>query len=365
MLGQEGTMSEPTAVRAEPSHDPILLRGDRFQDRYRQFSVDYQNHFRDRLRSVPDEVPEPALVVFTNACDAEIDRLSLELGQAGFPMYRVDADECADLALLLDLAKNIMYIDGRLVRPDLLWIRQFSPNSVSVRSGDPVIGAYVRDQWAAVLEILREWPTTQVNPPDSRRTSRLGQLRLAAELGLVVPATVVGNNATVAAAALGCAPSKLVVKVNGDHFVEHAPGQVTGVFPRRVTLATGATTEPVPLMFQRYVPHDRELRVFSVGNELFGYEVRKDDPRDVWASPETVRVTPVEVPEGLRKQIMSMIVRTGLSFSGFDFLLPSDGEPVFLEYNVNGDWAWFERRASDDRVSGAAFRHFARLLAKP
>lgn len=347
----------PTVRNAgTPAPAPFLLQGKRFEDTFRQSSVDYQRRFRTRLRTLPAHVPEPALVVLTSAHDAEIDRLSLELGLQGFPLYRLDADDCADRRLVLNPDSGTMRIDGLLVRPALLWIRHFVPNSV-VADGPPLIGRYVRDQWASVLEVVREWPTTHVNPPVSRRASRLAQLRQAATAGIPVPATVLASSAEEAADALGCPPTDLIAKVIGDHFVQPEPARVTGVFPRRVT-APGTAPEPVPLLFQRYLPHSHELRVFNVGARLFAYKIRKHDPRDVWADPEAVSVTAAEVPAPLARQIETLLRRTGYAFSGFDFLITPDGTPVFLECNANGDWAWFERGASDSRVSEAALHHF-------
>ncbi|MFF9220256.1 hypothetical protein [Streptomyces viridosporus] len=335
---------------------PLLLQGDRFEDTFRQSSVDYQRRFRAQLRTLPSHLPEPALVAFTSAHDAEIDRLSLELGLQGYPLYRIDADDCADHCLVLDPDAGTMCIDGLLVRPELLWIRHFMPNAIVV-NGSAVVSRYIRDQWTAVLEVVREWPTTHINPPASRRASRLAQLRQAAALGIRVPDTVLASSTEEAAAALACPPTELIAKVAGDHFVQHEPGQVTGVFPRRVPAAASAT-EPVPLLFQRYVPHDREVRVFNVGDELFAYEVRKSDPRDVWAQPEAVAVTAVDVPDRLAEPVTTLLGCTRYAFSGFDFLITPDGTPVFLECNANGDWAWFERGAGDDRVSRAALHYF-------
>ncbi|MEU5809979.1 hypothetical protein [Streptomyces sp. NPDC047718] len=336
--------------------DPFLLQGERFEDTFRQTGVDYQRRFRARLRTLPAHVPEPALVVFTSAHDAEIDRLSLELGLQGYPLYRVDADDCVNRSLVLDPDAGTMRIDGLLVRPVLLWIRHFLPNAIVV-DGYPLLDRYVRDQWAAVLEVVREWPTTHVNPPASRRASRLAQVRQAAALGVRVPETVLASSADEAAAALGCLPTDLIAKAAGDHFVQSEPARFTGVFPRRVTTRVPGP-EPVPLLFQRHVRHTHEVRVFNVGTDLFAYEIRKADPRDVWADPGAVSVTPAAVPAPLAQQVTALLQCTGYTFSGFDFLLTPDGTPVFLECNANGDWAWFERGATDSRVSRAALHHF-------
>ncbi|MET9507636.1 hypothetical protein ABZX62_03995 [Streptomyces flavidovirens] len=343
-------------MSADRNTEPFLMQGPCFEDTFRQTGVDYQRRFRERLRTLPADVPEPALVVFTSAHDAEIDRLSLELGLQGYPLYRVDADDCATRRLVLHPDSHTMRIDGLLVRPVLLWIRHFLPNSI-VSSGPPVLDRYVRDQWTATLEVVREWPTIHVNPPASRRASRLAQLHQAATLGVRVPESVLASSAGEAAATLGCLPTDLIAKVVGDHFVQPEPGQVTGVFPRRVTTPT-TNIEPVPLLFQRHIPHTHEVRVFNVGTELFAYAIRKGDPRDVWAEPETVSVTAIEVPVSLSKPVMALLERTGYGFSGFDFLMSPDGSPVFLECNANGDWAWFERGADDARVSHAALHYF-------
>jgi glutathione synthase/RimK-type ligase-like ATP-grasp enzyme len=145
-----------------------------------------------------------------------------------------------------------------------------------------------------------------------------------------------------------------VIKTLGAHFVEAWPGQLNGVFPRRLPRqpAGPATVEPAPVMVQQFVASGRELRVYWVAGEFMSFDVRKGSAEELWTQPQSVQVSSVATPEGLRAPLSRLAARWRLDVAAFDLLQTADGY-VFLEVNVLCDWRWFERAAGCTTVTAA------------
>ncbi|WP_370151121.1 RimK family alpha-L-glutamate ligase [Streptacidiphilus sp. EB129] len=231
----------------------------------------------------------------------------------------------------------------------------------SACDGSP-FGASALDRFARVsrAEFIDQLARTATVCVPRRRPGLLEQLRDAARLGIATPRTLVGVDAAAAAAAL--TGPRIVVKALGSHFVESGPGLLTGVFAEvldRAELLDRSEPAGPPMVFQEYVEHQRELRVYYVHGELHAYAVAKSSPAEPWLSPAAVRVRAVRPPDAVLRAARTLAEAWELHYCAFDFLLRAGepaGEPVFLEANLNGDWRWFETAAGDPRVTHAAVR---------
>jgi hypothetical protein len=99
------------------------------------------------------------------------------------------------------------------------------------------------------------------------------------------------------------------------------------------------------------VPHVRELRVYYLNGGICAFEVRKPDPSSPWTDPGSVIVTRTDCPGAAAEAVRILCAAWNLRYGAFDLLLPSSGEPVFLEVNRDGDWLWYERKARWHGVS--------------
>jgi hypothetical protein len=298
----------------------------------------------------PRPGPIPCVVLVGRAADAESNELARFLTRIGIDAVRVVPDDLAGHRAALDISTGIFSFAERLLRPTVVWERHFSGARPTYGDASEIFSG---NSWTEFVDQLGA--TAPVRIPH-RRPGLLEQLAEAARLGLATPRTLVGTDPAAAAAALSGA--RIVVKSLGSHFVESEPGLLTGVFAevrdRAVTIARGGSTGP-PMVFQEYLEHECELRVYYVHGEIHAYAVAKPGPAAPWTEPSAVRVCPAPAGAAVQRAARALAGAWGADYCAFDFLIRA-GEPVFLEANLNGDWRWFETVARDRRVTHAAVR---------
>jgi hypothetical protein len=283
-----------------------------------------------------------------------VDELSLRLAVRGVPMLRLDSDRAAGLELTWDVTDSVVETpDGRFA-PRAVWLRHFSGASVPSR-GVGGLDDYVREQWVAWSRMLLAEErfevvngTVEHAPPDP-----VAQLAAARQVGLRVPAAdrIPGDG-------------DLLVKTLGGQFVEPVPGRLRALLPRRLSrahLRSVQAVEPAPVMVQEFVPSARQLRVYSVGGELIGFEQSAHRPDAPFSDTVQRSVAATSVPDGLREPLEILTRRWGLDVAAFDLLDTTDG-PVFLQVDTACDWLALERRAGvtsvTDAVAGLLERNF-------
>jgi hypothetical protein len=339
-----------------------LLQGQDYFYRAPDGCLDFQEraHQLD-LVDEGDGNPVPCVLVLARAADMEMNELSLALAERGIRMVRIDADRCLDLALTIYTDAPLIEFDRWLLRPLLTWQRHFDLTALPI---DPrtLAGAYAHDQWRSVagwLSARTDWEHVN-SPRTTNHLDRLTQLSDAATFGFSVPRTAVTTRP--GRSRPGGGPC--LVKAAGHHLLEPLPGALHGLFPRPLeTSRAGETPEPAPVIVQQYLPTDAELRVFVVGGRLIAYRVDKPAQRGV--DPETAAVSRTEVSPALADQLLALSRHWRLQVAAFDLLIV-EGEPVFIEVNVNCDWRWFEHRSGVADVSAAVHDwvagRFAELL---
>ncbi|WP_422647222.1 ATP-grasp domain-containing protein [Actinoalloteichus caeruleus] len=345
----------PSSALGEVLTAPLLLQGQDYFFRAPSTCLDFQE--RMYAAELVDEGsgdttvdPQPCVLVLARAADMEMNELSLALAERDIRLVRIDADRCLDLPLTVYPDAPLVELGNRLLRPLLVWRRHFDIAAVPA-DGRSLRGAYAIEQWTAVsdwLSVRRDW--CHVNSPrHTRNLDRLSQLDDAASFGLRVPRTAV----TTRPARNRPGGGRCLVKTAGRHLLEPRPGALHGLFPRPLDPSRSRdVVEPAPVIVQQHLDAEEELRVFVVGGELIAYRVRKLDPAQLWQDPDAVTVEAVETPRPLAATLLALVRHWRLDIAAFD-LLVVEGEPVFLEVNVNCDWRWFEYRAEDTRVSRA------------
>ena len=300
--------------------------------------------------------PVPCVLLLSRSCDAEFTLVQDLLAAAGVPSVRVNADELASADLRVHLADRTAHVNGRWLAPTVTWVRHFSARAIDGTRA-PAYDMFVRDSWQAAGGQLGAISGASISPG---RPGILAQLLLAQRHDVAVPQTVITTDPSRAQAAFRS--PRLVIKAAHRHFVEAAPGRLSGVFPavvERRALAAGGAAGP-PVIVQEFIEHEAELRVYYVDGQVHGFEVRKDSPATPWEDPARLGVKSVVTPPAVESAARLLAAAMSLRYGAFDFLL-RDAVPVFLEVNPDGDWRWAERGARTAAVTLAAARMLTRL----
>jgi hypothetical protein len=308
---------------------------------------------------------EPCVLLLSRSRDGEFDAVASLLARVGVPVARLDADRLETVDLLADADRAAVRLNGAWLAPTVTWDRHFSAQAIAT-TGDPVRDLLRRQSWDAIASQIGVFARTSIG---SHRVALLEQQALARRYRIAVPRTVVTTRPAQAAELIGA--KRLVIKAADQHFVEAAPGRLSGVFPVIVPHQHSRADEKpppagyragpaVPVIVQEYVEHDAELRVYYIDGEVLGFEVGKESPSDLWLAIARVEVRPAELPSPVVSATRTLAAGLELRFGAFDFLV-RDGSPVFLEANPDGDWHWAEQKSATRQITMAAAAMLRRL----
>lgn len=222
-----------------------------------------------------------------------------------------------------------------------------------------------------------------VNPRyhEAIATSKLYQQRVARELGMTTPRTLVTNDPHAVREFVESTRGRVLFKPNGGvpkakqltyasrvqaayagHFShepavdEHStpPEQFPVLFSQILTEDKMEMIDHVsscPVIFQDYIEKQSELRITIVGDDVFAAEIHsqesdqtKVDFREFAFLPkeQAPRHTRFTLPPEVEAQLMNLMERLHLVFGCIDMIRTIDGQYVFLEINPSGQWGWIE-----------------------
>ncbi len=241
------------------------------------------------------------------------------------------------------------------------WRRPQAPLPASVTDAD--VRAFTLNEWQEALNGL--WQLMDVpwmNPAarDEVAARKALQLKVASELGLRVPRTLITSDPSAARA---------FVSDLGMGHVIFKTFSCTHTIWRETRLVRDAELEMLdrvrlaPVIFQEYIPAAADLRITIVGDQIFpasiiasatSYEV---DFRMSLGQAKTEACTlPPEIEHRLRK----LMEKLGIVYGAIDVRRSLDGDYVFLEVNTAGEFLFIE-----DRTGQPITRAVADWLVKP
>jgi glutathione synthase/RimK-type ligase-like ATP-grasp enzyme len=193
---------------------------------------------------------------------------------------------------------------------------------------------------------------------------KLYQLRLAQNLGLSIPETVVSNSpdevrSFVTAHPGGVASKRLTNRIRPADGRQSPfrlltarvdEAQLDRVDPKSITYA--------PCLLQEYVPKDVEIRAYVIDDVVLTAEIlSQDDPETqvdwrnyplkrtadgVDLDPARWKCRAGDLPVGIRHALVSLVRRLGFAYSAVDLIRRPDGKYIFLEANDMGAFGWIE-----------------------
>ena len=216
---------------------------------------------------------------------------------------------------------------------------------------------------AALLGVLAGLTAFRVDPEAAIRRAEQKplQLRVARELGLEVPRTLVTNDPGAVRDFYASCAGGMVTKMLSSFAVYDAAGREHVVFtnpvgPEDLEDLTGLSL--CPMTFQERVEKRLELRATVVGRRVFTASIDSqasaraahDWRRDGVALVDEWR--PYDLPPEAERPLLALTDYFGLNYGAADFILTPDGRHVFLELNPSGEFFWLEHGAGLG-ISGA------------
>lgn len=306
--------------------------------------------------------PVPVLLLTHSGDYYTIDRVEEGLDRRGFHHLRVDTDTFpsrlqltfrarpSGVETLLDF--GAFTID--LARVPAIWARRIWPGAMPAEM-DPRAAAHCRQAARTALfdTLLGLDGPRWINPLGAamRAESKLLQLTVAHQLGLRVPDTLVTNDAARLAPFFAEHGGRIITKLL-DPLSQTMDASAEFLYTSVVEARDVEDAEGLrwaPQIFQPRVDKVRELRVIIVGERCFvgavdvsGSERVRVDWRRA-TRDDQLSWTESALPPAVEAKARALLGRLGLVYGALDFLVPAEGEPVFLEVNPAGEWGWLER----------------------
>lgn len=206
----------------------------------------------------------------------------------------------------------------------------------------------------AVVGLLDSLQVFQLDPfwNKARADNKPYQLRLAQQLGLEIPETVVSNDPeAVRAFARRAGPVVTKMLVQPLATESRLDGESEPVFTTALTDADLAQLDGLdlcPMIFQAQVANQLDVRVTIVGTRVFSAALDAEargggDPdwrRQSYALDRAPAWAPYELPRAIADQLIRLLDHFGLNYGAVDLIVRPDGRHVFLELNASGSFAF-------------------------
>ncbi len=291
-----------------------------------------------------------------------IDRVAQALSKKGAQPFRLDTDTFpreVQLTAHFDKSKSYHTIEYNnqsisTEQVQAVWMRRIWEPQLGEELAPKFREACMRES-SATLDGF--WDSlTQARWVDNLEridyaSNKLRQLRIASDVGFVIPQTLVTNKAEAAREFFGQVKGKMVSKLltaisrsmeaNSSFFV------YTSIV-KEEDLQDAESLRYCPMVFQEQIPKQQELRVVYVnGNVFVGalnaelYAAAKVD----WRKPgvDVGGWQHHQLPDEEIRRLQTFMGKLGLLFGSLDFILTPSGEYVFLEINPVGEWGMLEK----------------------
>jgi glutathione synthase/RimK-type ligase-like ATP-grasp enzyme len=186
-------------------------------------------------------------------------------------------------------------------------------------------------------------------------------------MGFLIPESLITNSPSAARAFIDKHEGRCAAKNVGQGPLRPPPGKTlyTVNLARRAASLTPEVVETVayaPVLFQQYIEKAFELRVTCFGRRCITVRINsQEEPEcvDDWRrfallddhTAERIH-RPFQLPPTVGDKCLALLEEWGLNFGCFDLVVTPDGDFVFLEVNVNGQFLWL-----DEAVPGTGLLH--------
>lgn len=302
------------------------------------------------------------------------DLVVLAAARRGVPLYRYNTEDYpSTIGLSFDPLHGDRATlttedeDVALGRVRGIWLRRPRWPEIGPEVTDPLDRLFARQEAVAAMGgVWRILADKCVSPPDAMQAARwkVPQLKVAAALGLPVPATLVTSDPVTARAFVAAGPTvlKAVAQARVQTDVEERVGrtvEIDGTFD-------ADAIRPAPVLLQRLVTKVADIRITAIGQRLFPVRITVPDGAPIdfrETDPERCNFDVIDLPDGVSARLHRYLQHWPLRFGAIDLAEDRDGKLWFLECNPAGQWGWLEQPTGLDISSAVLDLLLAPLTA--
>lgn len=191
------------------------------------------------------------------------------------------------------------------------------------------------------------WQITEafwLNEPnkDLIASRKVFQLKLAKQIGLKIPQTLITNN-----------PKDAIAFIEKTHYSKTVYKPFKGSLKvwretrvlKKEELNLIDNVKFAPLIFQEYIEAEADLRITIVGDKIFPaaiYSKESNYPQDFRMDLNNSSIKPITIPDEISKKLFELMRKLDIRYGAIDMRLTPQGEYIFLEINPAGQWLFVE-----------------------
>ncbi len=246
--------------------------------------------------------------------------------------------------------------DLDLMEVGAVWHRRIKPITLDPALTDEVARLFA---WSESTEALMgTWYSIDcfwMNPPmaDEVAQRKIRQLQLARQVGLSIPETLITNIPEEARAFIGThGPGEVIRKAFRN--IAEAPRETARV--EAADLGRIDSVRFAPVIFQKFVAADLDLRTTAIDGEMFTASFRSDAEHqvDYRSGIGTAEVARYRLPDDVADKLQALMDLLGLKYGAVDFRVTPEGEHVFLEVNPGGEYLFVADRTEQPIAAAIA-----------
>jgi glutathione synthase/RimK-type ligase-like ATP-grasp enzyme len=229
----------------------------------------------------------------------------------------------------------------------VIWWRRPQPFDIHEELDDPELQQFAHaEMYEAFAGMWNALDAVWMNPPrnDEVAHRKVYQLRVAQDVGLTVPETLITSDPEAARAFIARRGAGRTI-YKAFSATERLWRETRLVKPEELTLIDNVAYAPV--IFQEYVPAEVDLRITVVGDEIFAAEIHSQRTRyrvDMRMDINNALIAPVKLPAELEDGLHRLMAKLGLVYGAIDMRRSPDGAHIFLEINPAGQWLFIEEK---------------------
>lgn len=297
-------------------------------------------------------------LIVTNKKDITSDFIVREMRHRNLNFLRLNTEDAPDLKVSCDpdIVGTRICIDDRSVniaKIKAAYFRRPLPPSANEKGLSHSSMLYVVEEWnyflrSLYLELGPKW----FSHPNKiiLAENKPMQLRLAKELGFNVPRTVITNEIESVSPLFD--GGDVVAKPLKHSLLESPDTTGSVIFTSVISSVSDITFEALshaPVIFQRKLEKEVDLRVTVVGDQVFAVSIDSQAFKETetdWrhSSVSALDHEIFELPKNISDLCKLIVKRLQLRYGAIDLVLDRSGKFWFLECNPNGQWAWIENR---------------------
>ena len=292
--------------------------------------------------------------MLASGVDLEADLLSAKILERGARVIRVNVEDIPSRVHITytfgEQGSECKLVEGHLQTSldgvSAAWAPSLGRGPFGLPFDDRPARELALGGWAGVLgDLARSMPCLWVNHPAATQSASDGllQIRVAAQVGLEVPRTVMTNDPIQLRALGSQSNGNVVARAVGHYRLRGHQAYACGEPSVPEDWRSAGDERMAPRIYQARIQKRLLLRVFVAGPRVFTSRIPTEGLREPPEPRQSVFAAAHRLTPEVERRCRLLLRRLGLLFAAVDLALTLDGRHIFL----NLDPAPFWRRIED------------------